>query len=75
MSQQRRSPPLSGQELSCTKPLTGEGGVGVRLSEAERPRVSPIPTFPHQGGRSTRPPEPIECRTVLTFPRYGGKGY
>jgi hypothetical protein len=57
-------------------PSRGEGGVGVRLSGAERPSVSPsIPTFLHQGGRSTRPPEPIECRTVLTFPRPGVKGY
>ena len=46
-------------------PSTGEGGVGVRLSGAERPGFSPHPHLPPPGGKENDASVAIECRTLL----------
>jgi hypothetical protein len=43
-------------------PRRGRAGWGCASAEPSGLASPPIPTFPHQGRRSTMPPRPIECR-------------
>jgi hypothetical protein len=59
-------PPIPTFPQYCSAPMLSSGAALI---------PPPIPTFPHQGGRGTRPPWPIECRTLLTLPPPRGKGH